>query len=86
MTTYPRFGAGLWHFASYLDRYATDGYAPAVTTLEQIARAGDALLAEDAAITHVAPAEQHVASGGELRGERFSEVQLEIYQRGGLLA
>ena len=24
--------------------------------------------------------------GGELRGERFSEVQLEIYQRGGLLA
>ena len=25
-------------------------------------------------------------AGGELRGERFSEVQLEIYQRGGLLA
>ena len=25
MTT-PRFGAGIWHFATYLDRYATDGY------------------------------------------------------------
>ncbi|WP_448059718.1 sugar phosphate isomerase/epimerase family protein [Cellulomonas hominis] len=35
----PEFGAGLWHFASYVDRYATDGYAPPVTTLEQIERA-----------------------------------------------
>ncbi len=41
MTDYPPFGAGLWHFASYLDRYATDGYAPPVTTLEQIDRAGE---------------------------------------------
>jgi xylose isomerase len=41
MSDYPRFGAGLWHFASYVDRYATDGYAPPVTTLEQIARAGE---------------------------------------------
>src|SRR5215510_3141712 len=40
VTSYPPFGAGLWHFASYLDRYATDGYAPPVTTLEQIDRAG----------------------------------------------
>jgi xylose isomerase len=40
MPTYPPFGAGLWHFASYVDRYATDGYAPPVTTLEQIDRAG----------------------------------------------
>ncbi len=41
MSNYPQFGAGLWHFASYVDRYATDGYAPPVTTLEQIARAGE---------------------------------------------
>lgn len=41
MTQYPPFGAGLWHFASYLDRYATDGYAPPVSTLEQIERAGE---------------------------------------------
>jgi sugar phosphate isomerase/epimerase len=40
MTALPRFGAGLWHFASYLDRYAVDGYAPPRTTLEQIALAG----------------------------------------------
>ena len=38
--TSPRFGAGLWHFASYVDRYATDGYAPPLTTLEQIDLAG----------------------------------------------
>lgn len=36
----PRFGAGLWHFASYLDRYAVDGYGPARTTLEAIELAG----------------------------------------------
>src|SRR3954469_18164451 len=41
MSSSPQFGAGLWHFASYVDRYATDGYAPPVDTLEQIARAGD---------------------------------------------
>jgi sugar phosphate isomerase/epimerase len=40
-TPLPKFGAGLWHFASYVDRYATDGYAPAVSTLEQISRAGE---------------------------------------------
>ncbi|MDR1824706.1 MAG: sugar phosphate isomerase/epimerase [Bifidobacteriaceae bacterium] len=40
MSTQPTFGAGLWHFASYLDRYAVDGYGPARTTLENIALAG----------------------------------------------
>ncbi len=40
MTTLPRFGAGIWHFASYVDRYATAGYAPPVGLLEQIDRAG----------------------------------------------
>lgn len=37
----PRFGAGLWNFASYVDRYATDGYAEPAGTLEQIRRAGE---------------------------------------------
>lgn len=41
MTEYPAFGAGLWHFASYVDRYATDGYAPPVSTLEMIDRAAE---------------------------------------------
>lgn len=36
----PRFGAGLWHFASYVDRYAVDGYGPARTTLDAIRLAG----------------------------------------------
>jgi sugar phosphate isomerase/epimerase len=40
MSEYPRFGAGLWHFASYVDRYATDGYGPARTTLDAIKLAG----------------------------------------------
>lgn len=40
MTDYPKFGAGLWHFASYVDRYAVDGYAPPRSTLDQIALAG----------------------------------------------
>src|SRR5215212_13997 len=38
--TNPRFGAGLWHFATYVDRYAVDGYAEPRSTLEQIALAG----------------------------------------------
>ena len=36
----PRYGAGIWHFASYVDRYATEGYADPVTTLEAIELAG----------------------------------------------
>ncbi|MDR0416996.1 MAG: sugar phosphate isomerase/epimerase [Propionibacteriaceae bacterium] len=38
--TNPQFGAGIWHFASYVDRYAVDGYAPAVDMLQMIDRAG----------------------------------------------
>ncbi|GAA2659685.1 sugar phosphate isomerase/epimerase family protein [Paractinoplanes durhamensis] len=40
MTDYPRFGAGLWHFATYVDRYASDGYGPSRTTLDAIELAG----------------------------------------------
>ncbi len=39
MTT-PVFGAGIWHFATYLDRYATDGYGTPRTILEAIDLAG----------------------------------------------
>lgn len=35
-TNYPEFGAGLWNFANYVDRYAVDGYGPALSTIEQI--------------------------------------------------
>ena len=37
----PTFGSGIWHFASYVDRYATEGYRDPVTTLECIAMAGE---------------------------------------------
>jgi len=35
-----RFGAGIWHFATYVDRYATDGYGDARTILDAIDLAG----------------------------------------------
>ena len=35
-----RFGAGLWMFQQFVDRYATDAYGPPVGTLEAIDRAG----------------------------------------------
>jgi len=34
------FGAGIWHFARYVDRYATDGYGPPVNLIEAINLAG----------------------------------------------
>lgn len=34
------FGAGLWAFGQFVDRYASDGYGPSVDTLEAIERAG----------------------------------------------
>jgi xylose isomerase len=35
------FGAGLWMFGQFIDRYATDAYGPPVGTLEAIERAGE---------------------------------------------
>lgn len=34
------FGAGLWLFGQFIDRYAADAYGPSVNTLEAIDRAG----------------------------------------------
>ena len=34
-----RYGAGIWHFATYVDRYATDGYGPPRTLLDMIGQA-----------------------------------------------
>ena len=39
MSEMPVFGAGIWHFATYKDRYATEGYGPPVGLLEQIDKA-----------------------------------------------
>jgi xylose isomerase len=38
MTSY-EFGAGIWMFQQFIDRYATDAYGPPVSTLEAIERA-----------------------------------------------
>lgn len=38
--TSPVFGAGVWHFASYVDRYAVDGYRDPVDLLAMIDLAG----------------------------------------------
>ena len=35
-----RFGAGIWHFATYVDRYATDGYGAPRSVIEAIDIAG----------------------------------------------
>ena len=34
------YGAGIWHFATYVDRYATDGYGEPVSLLQAIDLAG----------------------------------------------
>ena len=41
MTDEPVFGAGLWNFATYVDRYATDGYGEPRSTIEQIELAAE---------------------------------------------
>ena len=35
-----RFGAGIWLFGQFVDRYATDAYGPPVSTLEAIEARG----------------------------------------------
>src|SRR5918912_1639990 len=35
----PEFGAGIWMFQQFVDRYATDAYGPPVSTVEAIERA-----------------------------------------------
>ena len=36
-----RYGAGIWHFATYVDRYATDGYGAPRSLIEMIDLAGE---------------------------------------------
>src|SRR3954469_5860026 len=36
-----KFGAGIWLFGQFVDRYAADAYGPEVGTIEAIARAGE---------------------------------------------
>jgi xylose isomerase len=40
MSNTQRFGAGIWHFATYVDRYATDGYGEPRSIIDAIEFAG----------------------------------------------
>ena len=40
MASQQKYGAGIWHFATYVDRYATDGYGPSRSLIEMIDMAG----------------------------------------------
>src|SRR5687767_11918623 len=40
MTEY-EYGAGIWMFQQFVDRYATDAYGPPVSTIEAIERAAE---------------------------------------------
>ena len=40
MSNKQKYGAGIWHFATYVDRYATDGYGPERGLIEMIDLAG----------------------------------------------
>lgn len=40
MKSKQKYGAGIWHFATYVDRYATDGYGPDRSLLDMIDLAG----------------------------------------------
>lgn len=40
MSSTQRYGAGIWHFATYVDRYATDGYGDPRSVIDAIDLAG----------------------------------------------
>lgn len=40
MTSKQRYGAGIWHFATYVDRYASDGYGDPRSVIDAINLAG----------------------------------------------
>jgi xylose isomerase len=81
----PRFGAGLWHFGQFRDRYATDGYGPPVSTLDAIKIAGSV---EDLSVVDVlfpfSPADlplNEVADALRAAGLSAIAVTPEIYTR-----
>lgn len=81
----PVFGAGIWHFAQYVDRYATDGYGPAVTTLEAIDLAGQV---EDLSVVDLNwpfnptdTSDEDIAAALDRNGLRAIAITPEIYTR-----
>jgi xylose isomerase len=81
----PVFGAGIWHFAQYVDRYATDGYGPPVTTLEAIELAGQV---EDLSVVDLNwpfnptdTSDEDIVSALDRNGLRAIAITPEIYTR-----
>jgi xylose isomerase len=84
MSTTPTFGAGLWHFASYVDRYATDGYAEPLGTIEQIEKAasvGDLSVVDVPYPFSEGVTTEDVKAALERHGLRAIGVTPEIYMR-----
>ena len=61
-----RFGAGIWHFATYVDRYATDGYGDPRTILDAIDLAGRV---RDLSVVDL----NYPFFGGDFRNEQVAE-------------
>lgn len=80
-----KYGAGIWHFANYIDRYATDGYGPARSLLEMIDLAGSVgdLSVVDLTWPFVDPGITHDAIKAQLAKNQLEVIGItpEIYTR-----
>ncbi len=56
MSDLPAFGAGIWHFATYVDRYATEGYGEPVGLLERLTRPAPSATSRSSTSTGPSPA------------------------------
>lgn len=61
-----KYGAGIWHFATYVDRYATDGYGPPRSLIEMIDLAGQV---DDLSVVDI----NYPFPGGETSFEKVEE-------------
>ncbi|MGN6817270.1 MAG: sugar phosphate isomerase/epimerase family protein [Sphingomonas sp.] len=61
-----RYGAGIWHFATYVDRYATDGYGAPRSLIEMIDLAGQV---DDLSVVDI----NYPFPGGETSFEKVEE-------------
>src|SRR5262245_33216620 len=66
MSSIQKFGAGIWHFATYVDRYATDGYGAPRTILDAIDLAGKV---RDLSVVDL----NYPFFGGEFTGEQVGD-------------
>jgi xylose isomerase len=79
------YGAGLWLFGQFVDRYASDAYGPPVSTLEAIARAGQvehlSCLDVNYPFTDPAISVEDVAAALDAAGLRARAITPHLYTR-----